>query len=319
MSSRAVAPAGGIVLALALASTASADHGTANPPTTILIPPGSAPADVQPGPVRHCRKARIGCVRRVVRRMTQRWRPLDRHCDHRAVFGLTYLRTTEEVLGTLLEDKRFFSDRAHLIYQDVIFGDYYFRAYDDYVAGRGVPRAWRIAFDAAIGDGNGGDTTAVTDVLLGANAHIQRDLPYALADVGLRHPNGASRKPDHDAVNEILSRVLDRIQDEAARRYDPAFELSDLKPLPVDEVSVLELIKGWREGAWRNAERLLRAETRRERRRVSRSIGLTAALTASSIVRQGTVPGYGARRDAYCEAQQAARRLSGPAANRRRS
>jgi hypothetical protein len=28
--------------------------------------------------------------------MYHRWEPLDQSCDHRAVFALTYLRTTEE-------------------------------------------------------------------------------------------------------------------------------------------------------------------------------------------------------------------------------
>lgn len=291
--------------ALLAPPAALADHGGANLPWPAALPPMPTDSKVQPGPVPGCREAKLRCVERAVDRMTQRWRPLDRSCDHRAVFSLTYLRTTEGFLRTLRRDPDFFRYRRWVIYEDALFADYYFRAYDRYEKERKVPAAWRIAFDAATGAGPGpSQTSGVQDLFLGMNAHIQRDLPYVLAEVGLRSKSGRSRKADHDRVNEILASVLDPIQNELARRYDPLFTLSDLKPLPADELGAFELLKGWREGAWRNAERLVNADTREQRREAKRSIETTARLWAEAI-RAATVPGYPAIRDAHCEARHA--------------
>ena len=61
----------------------------------------------------------------------------------------------------------------------------------------------------------------------------------------------------------------------------------------------LELVKGWRELVWRNAERLLNAEDDAERRQVAEQIQANAANWARGIaaVEQN---GYRATRDEYC-------------------
>jgi hypothetical protein len=279
------------------AAPAGADHSNANLPWPEHLPPQQVTTEAQLGPLRNCRRARLRCVRRVVARMTRRWQQLDAGCDHRAVFALTYLRTTEGFLKTITEQRRFFRHRRWVIYEDVLFADFYFRAFDRYLRGRQVPEAWRIAFDAAAG----GATNAGHDVFLGMNAHIQRDLPYVLAKVGLRTPGGRSRKPDHDRVNRILTAVLDPIEDEVARRYDPMFTLADAKPSPVEELTALELLKSWREGAWRNAERLLNARSASERREVAQSIETWSRIWAETI-RAGETPGYASVRDPHCHA-----------------
>ncbi len=137
------------------------------------------------------------------------------------------------------------------------------------------------------------------------NAHIQRDLPYVLARLGLRTRGGASRKPDHDRVNAILTRVLDPIQDELARRYDQSMDWGDLRPAPADELGALELLKSWREGAWRNAERLVNARTPAERRRVRDSIEVSSTVWAE-FIRSFKPAGHRTLRDAHCRAFHAA-------------
>jgi Family of unknown function (DUF5995) len=286
-----------LLLALATAAPAAADHHDTNLPWPELLPPQPTSSEVQPGPVPGCSRPTLACVERVIREMTRRWQPLDSSCDHRAVFALTYLRTTEAFLQTLRDEPGFFEHRDWVIWEDVIFADLYFRAYDAYERGRPLPEAWRIAFDAA----TQGETSAGHDVFLGMNAHIQRDLPHTLAQVGLRTPEGESRKPDHDRVNYILSRVLDPIEDEVAERYDPIFTLADAKPSPLEEFAALELLKSWREGAWRNAERLLNARTDAERRQVEESIEVNARVWAEAF-RAGEIPGYSAVRDPHCAA-----------------
>jgi hypothetical protein len=245
-----------------------------------------------------CQDGTMRCPAGTIDEMIRRWRPLDRACDHDAVFALTYLRTTQTYYRTVKRDPSFFSDLAWLNHEDAVFARLYFKAYDRYQAGQPVPTAWRIAFDAA-GSAN---VTGIGDLLLGMNAHIDRDLPYALADVGLVKPDGSSRKADHDKVNLFLDRVIDPLQTELARRYDALFGYSDAEPSPFDEAAALHFVRSLRENAWRNAERLVNAKTQAERRRVAQSIEQESAVGALSILAANTVPGYGPVRDAHCRA-----------------
>ena len=117
--------------------------------------------------------------------------------------------------------------------------------------GLDVPPAWRVAFDAA----RDRAVSANGNLLLGINAHVQRDLPFVLYSVGLVRPDGGSRKPDHDRVNRILNRVTDDIIAEVARRFDPSIEDTNA-PTTLDDFVLFQSIVSWREMAWRNAELL---------------------------------------------------------------
>ena len=293
------------LLAVALTGTvlvapARAENVEGIPNWPELLPPlPGVPAGTVPLDFDVCAKGRPRCPRRVVAEMYERWRPLDRSCDHRAVFALTYLRTTEEFVRTVTADPDFFTGWRWVNHEDAVFGELYFRAYDRWAKGRPVPAAWRIAFEAA----RSPNLTAIGDLLLGMNAHINRDLPYTLAHVGLVNRKGESRKRDHDRVNGFLERVADPLQIELARRYDRLFTLTDAEPSPLDEITVLQAVRVFRENAWRNAERLVAARSEAARRRVSASIELEAAVGARLITLANTIPGYGAVRDAHCRAR----------------
>jgi hypothetical protein len=140
-------------------------------------------------------------------------------------------------------------------------------------------------------------------MLLGINAHVQRDMPYVIASLGVRTRSGASRKPDHDRENEILNRGYERIVREVARRYDPLLFTTNASWNPLDNVGGLEMVKGWREGVWRNAERLLTARTPAERSLVEATIEGNAATWARAMATP-QAPGYRAQRDAYCAARR---------------
>jgi hypothetical protein len=287
-----------VVAALAVAAPARAENVVLPNWPSALPPAPGTPAATVPLGWESCPKGKVSCVRRVIREMTARWRPLDQSCDHRAVFALTYLRTTEEFLRTIQGDPAFFADLAWVNHLDAVFAELYFRAYDEWEQGGAVPEAWRIAFETAASD----DEQGIGDLLLGMNAHINRDLPYALAHVGLIDEDGAARKADHDRVNQFLDRVIDPLQIELARLYDPIFAFTDGEPSPLDEVGSLAAVRGFRENAWRNAERLVRAETPAKRTLVSQSIEAEATLAARSIQLGNTFPGYGPTRDAHCAA-----------------
>ena len=286
------------VLALVLVTgVVYADHPLGNVPWSAVLPPRDVPAN--PEPAEPCGADPVAaCVDGVIADMIENWKPLDAACDARAVFALTYLITTEAFRETL--DTGFFEDEDAIIQLDRVFADLFFAATDSYDEG-GAPPAWTIAFDAATQR----RTNAVQDVFLGMNAHIQRDLPVALAAVGLVQPDGSSRKNDHDAVNEILAGVLDEIEDELGRLYDPMVTFSDASPSPADEMGALEMLKLWREGAWRNAERLTLARTDADRALVMEQIETYSTLWAQAIA--ATDFGwYADRRFAYCSAAHAA-------------
>jgi hypothetical protein len=167
-----------------------------------------------------------------------------------------------------------------------------------------VPRAWAIAFDAA----DRRKATGTGNLLLGMSAHVNRDLPFTLYSIGLVAPDGSSRKPDHDRVNEILNTVVTPLIDEVAQRYDPSVRVVPGIGSLADflEFQALPL---WREQAWRNAERLATAPDAAARRLVADSIEQSAAATATGLL---AVTGYtpplmsSASRDAYCAAHVAA-------------
>ena len=263
---------------------------------TALLP-GLA-TEYEPNSDNDCAAGRTRCVDVVIREMERRFAPLASACDHDAIFSLTYLRTTEEYRRTI-DDPTFFEDTNFVNHEDAVFARYYFEAYDNWDAGRrdAVPPAWAIAFRAA-------DERAVSaagNIALGINAHVQRDLPFVLAAIGLVKPDGSSRKPDHDRVDEFLNRVEDELYPEIARRFDPTVEDSEL-PGTADNFAEFQIIPTWREIAWRNAERLVAAPTAAARAQVAADIEAYAASQAATLraaYAYGPL-GSSAARDAFC-------------------
>ena len=285
-----------VLLALGWPAAASAE----DPPFvgwTALLPALSLPYD--PTSPDDCIAGRVQCVDKTVREMTRRFEPLAGSCDHNAIFALTYLRVTEEYRRTV-ESRTFFDDTAFVNHEDVVFARYYFAAYDAWKAGERayVPPAWRIALDAA----NNRSVSAYGNLLLGINAHVQRDLPFVVYSLGMVKPDGTSRKLDHDRVNQILNRVTDDVIAEIARRFDPTIDDSNL-PTTLDDFGLFQTIVSWRESAWRNAELLAVAPTPQARELVAQEIEAAAASQARVIRAAAAYPpllgGSGAR-DAFC-------------------
>ncbi|HUP87261.1 MAG TPA: DUF5995 family protein [Acidimicrobiales bacterium] len=195
-----------------------------------------------------CTSGRIQCVDAVVREMTKRFDRLAAACDHDTMFALAYLRTTEEYKRSATT-AGFYSDVDFINHEDAVFASYYFEAYDAWHRGdvANVPPAWRLALQAADQKSVNGST----NITLGISAHINRDLPFVLWEIGLVKPDGSSRKPDHDKVNEFLNKVV--LFPEANRRFDDTIN-------PDSAPGLIHSIIGMRENAWRNAERLRAAE-----------------------------------------------------------
>ncbi len=295
-----IAAAAGAAAALAVALPAAAlGQGTgAIPNFPELLPPNpnNSAATVSPGFDVCPGGEQPTCPEKVILEMYERWRPLSQDCDHRAVFALTYLRTTEEYFRTVTENPTFFDDGPWVTHEDAVFAQFYFNAEDAHRAGEQIPEAWRIAFEAA----RSPDVTGAGDLFLGMNAHINRDLAYTLAAVGLVPPGGGTRKTDHDRVNFFLNNIADPLQDELGARYDPFFTTTDAGPSPFDEIAILQVVRGFRQGAWQNAENLVNATSEQQRQQAAAGIESNSATAANTILAGNTIPGYGPTRDAWC-------------------
>jgi hypothetical protein len=283
---------------LTLSATASAD--------TLLLDwsavlPGLTET-YDPNSANVCDSGQIQCVDIVANEMQRRFAPLAQSCNHNALFSLFYLRVTQTYRQEVGADPNFFTDNNFVNHEDIVFADRYFDAYDNYAAGRLplVPQAWQIAFNAAAAHAVSG----TGDLLLGVNAHVQRDLPFVLAAIGLVKPDGTSRKPDHDKVNQILYDAYGPAIQEAAARFDPSVNTN--LPLPLANAlgyqTLFNAVEAWRETAWRNAERLVSAPDDVSRAAVAQDIENYAA-TQAQMIRDTTAYAplqSSASRDAYC-------------------
>ncbi len=246
---------------------------------------GVASADQELHERPQCQRGDLQCVHHVVQEMNHRYEKLAKDCDHDAVFALVYLRTTEKYEETA--QSLGYEEVESVTREDSLFADLYFRAYDAYHDGEGsVPPAWQVAFDAS----SNKSVTAAGNAFLGINAHIQRDLPFALYEL---HQSGYGvSKNDHDLVNVFLAQV--DVAQEIIDEFDPTY------PTSGDPT----LIPGWREQAWLNFVALRDAPDEASRSQVAAAIEAVSAAFAIQFAQLlGYPPGTdSATRDAYCEA-----------------
>jgi hypothetical protein len=272
----------GCALALLLVGSLTEPARAEDPPFvpwSALLP--GLTTTFEPSSANDCQAGRLHCVDAVIREMTRRFDPLAEACSHDALFALTYLRTTEEYRRAVVE-LGFFSDPAFINHQDANFAQQYFDAWDSYHGGApaAAPRAWQIPFRAS----QQKQVNGAGSILLGMSAHVNRDLPFMLAAIGLVKPDGSSRKPDHDKVNVFLNRVVEPLFAEAAARFDPLVDDTQFNGTLLDEAALLQLLVAWRETAWRNAEALVSAPTPEARALVEAAIEREAAIVANLII-----------------------------------
>ncbi|MEO7428940.1 MAG: DUF5995 family protein [Acidimicrobiales bacterium] len=305
---RMLVAAGALVLAGLVAGVTSAQAGTYDDPFFLgwstFLPALSS--DFTASTETDCMRGSVHCVDKVIREMTQRYNTLG--CDHSSMFAFTYLVTTEEYRKAVA-DPAFFQDNAFVNHQDAVFGDFYFKAYDAWKKGNigAVSPAWRVAFSAA----DRQEVSGMGNVLLGMNAHVNRDLPFVLDAIGLTKPDGTSRKPDHDKVNTFLNAVNQYLLTEAARYLDPTVDDGDVPGTSIDNSTMVQLLVSWREAAWRNAERLAQAGSAAARAQVAQQIEDAAAYTAltlrASYLYNGVTTGTAAARNLYCASHRVSR------------
>jgi hypothetical protein len=290
---------GALAVAAALAfapSPASAQVEYPGIPWSGLLPPLPSPSQERPEGVANCRTPGLHCVSNALERLR---RARDEFgCDHRGVFATTYMTLTRTFRRMIIEDPDMVEFRDYLFMEDALFANFYFRVLRAWEAGEPVPEAWRIALRTA----ESGSVFGAQDMLLGINAHVQNDMPFVLASLGLRTKSGKSRKPDHDAVNAVLTEAYAPVVRAIRNRFDPSIDLTNPTQVVIDDVAGLEAVRGWREVVWRHAEQLVNARTAAERAQVAQRIEDYAAVWAQ-LIASVPAPGYRAQRDAYCESR----------------
>ena len=288
-----------LLLGLALLATAApaSAQGAPHLPLTDPLPP--LPIDsVGEDRVEQCGADGLVCIRFVEERLAE-WEAFF-GCDHRAVFPTVYRLLTRETRLVLEDDPSTFDDPAGLGFEAVAFYELYEQMITAHLDGQAIPPAWETAMDAA----NEGDWTGGHDMLLAINAHVQRDMPFAVARAGLVLPDGeTSRKADHDRFNQVLTAAYPTIVQEVGTRYDPIMLTVD-SLLFVDDLASQQLVSGWREGVWRNAERLESTTDTPLHDLTVETIEQQAQL-AATLIATGEIPGHREARDAHCRQQLA--------------
>lgn len=248
-----------------------------------------------------CVAGRDNCLKATLKELARIADDTAKGCSHDAVFSRAYLRMTQ-TYGWSRDIPGYYQDVPFANHQDAVFAKYYTDAYYAYHSGdrSSVPEAWRIAFDAS----RDKRVTASGSLLLSMNAHITRDLPFVLAGVGLVAPDGSSRKPDFDAVEQWLYTATKPLLAELATRFDPTADDGD-DPLGLSNLTLFQVVSAQREAAWRNAEALVSAKTPEERALVAASIETEAAAAAKTLLAtQSYVPPLSSSdpRDQWCAA-----------------
>jgi Family of unknown function (DUF5995) len=256
-----------------------------------------------PGSSNVCVSGKVQCIDAVVREMQRRYEPLKDSCSHQALFALTYLRVTQTYAWSARQPG-YYADPTWTNHAVAVFAKYYLRAFDAWSADNNstaVPRAWKMAFDAA----RDGKVSAAGNFFLGLNAHINHDLGLAMAAAGLTGPDGRSEKANYDHIDALLNSVTLPLIAELTARLDPSMDDTSL-PLSLDAVATGNVMFLWREQAWRNAE-LLASATPLTRNLVVNTIdanSITQATTYSTTLSYLPPVTSRATRDSWCAAHK---------------
>ncbi|MBV9831231.1 MAG: hypothetical protein JOZ82_06505 [Marmoricola sp.] len=297
----------GLVTALAVVLAPSTSGGAAHAASVLPYVPlssylGAGWTDAYvPSSDNDCVAGRSSCLGSTLRALSKIADSTARSCTHDAIFARAYVRMTQ-LYGYTRQIPGYYQDVPETNHLDAAFAQYFTDAYGNWQSGHraAVPQAWLIALDAA----RSRTVTGSGDLLLGMNAHINRDLAFVLAATGLVAPDGSSRKPDYDAVEKWLYDATAPLMAELAARFDPSIDDS-ADPAGLSYWTLFQVISGWRENAWRNAEALVSAPTPTDRAQVAARIESEANAAAQSLlVSQAYTPPLTSTtsRDSWCAA-----------------
>jgi Family of unknown function (DUF5995) len=167
--------------------------------------------------------------------------------DGLGCFNRMYLEVTRQVAGRLGDG--FYADPAFMTQLDVTFANLYFTAVDDAGNPPAVPLAWRPLIEQRAQRG----IEPIQFALAGMNAHINHDLPLAVAGACTAlatSPSAGAHQADYQKVDQLL----DAAEQSVRQSFESAPELAVDRHLQ----AVNNLIASWsinsaRDLAWTNS------------------------------------------------------------------
>ena len=174
--------------------------------------------------------------------------------DGVARFTRLYRQVTEAVAAESRAGAATFEDAAFVRWLDVVFANYFLRALRAHVLGRGrVPHAWRPLFEARARR----DIAPIQFALAGMNAHINSDLPLAVATTcRARTVTPVRNSPQHADFRRVDG-LLDHVEATAKRELATGLVgVTDQALGRLDDVVAMWKVRRAREAAWANAEAL---------------------------------------------------------------
>ena len=206
-------------------------------------------------------------------------RQFGRTRDLRGLFVIAYAATTDTIAHWI--DRGVFLDNRAMARYVVAFANEYRRALAHWVAGDRVriPVAWQQSFDACEERSAG----VFRCLMLGINAHMNRDLPYAIvkAEVDL---NCAGCYQDYVRIDDVLRLNMPLVRRRIADTYGA--ELPFIQRW-LGQFAAAGIDRGFRrdrQNSWAFAQMLAAAKTKRARADVDRAIEERAAAEGQRIL-----------------------------------
>lgn len=190
----------------------------------------------------------------VIAQMQELIEQWEAQSDRKAIFLRCYQMMTSNMIAAI--EQREFSDPEWVGRLLRHFASFYFEALKAYRQDPvTAPRVWELAHNAT------GDTSvsALQNLLLGVNAHINYDLVLAVCDLlrpewqTLADSLRSLRYRDYCLVNDIISHTIDTVQDQVLEKAMPWMDIVDKLLGPADEFMISRLLNHWREMVWKSA------------------------------------------------------------------
>lgn len=162
-------------------------------------------------------------------------------------FAALYRKVTIAVRDGIIDSQ--FEDGPRMERLDVIFANRYLDAFERYMHGEHITHAWEIAFHSA----QQWHYIVLQHLMFGMNAHIGLDLGIAAAET--QPSNLQSLRADFNKINDILSQLVNAVQDELSQIW-PMLKILDRLAGRMDEHAADVIMKLTRNQAWSVAERL---------------------------------------------------------------
>jgi hypothetical protein len=219
-------------------------------------------------------------VRDVVEGLAHLEEELVAQRDRRAVFVTAYLTITRTIEAWL--ERGVFLQNAVVAAYAVAFANAYRHALASYEQGRPdeIPAAWRQSFDARLD----ARVSVVQHLLLGINAHINHDLPYAVLQGGLDvHCDRCYS--DHTRINDALRVATPFVRRRITAAWPRRYHLVGYLYGPmIDEAVAMTFVRA-RQRSWALAKMLDTAPPA-ERLRLRAFIDERAARIGDRILRR---------------------------------